>query len=167
MKKFRYLLVAGIIISDQLLKLLIRDTMYIGQTIPVIKDFFHITYVQNRGGAFSILAGQGIILVFIPLAAMAFAVWYMEKHIDSHWSLTLSLSLILGGGTGNLIDRVLLGYVTDMFDFRMFPVFNIADICICTGAGFLILYTLFFYDRDIRRTSDKNSASANDPGAPA
>ncbi len=158
MKKFRYLLVAGIIISDQFLKYLIRDVMYVGQTVPVIKDLFHITYVQNRGGAFSILAGQGMVLVVIPLAAMAFAIWYMEKHMDSHWSLILSLSLILGGGTGNLIDRLILGYVTDMFDFRIFPVFNIADICICTGAGFLILYTMIYYDRDTRRSSAGDQA---------
>ena len=62
MKKFRYLLVVGIILLDQIIKICIRNTMYIGESLPLIKDVFHITYVQNRGGAFSILSGQGFIL---------------------------------------------------------------------------------------------------------
>ena len=70
MKKFRYFWIIGIIFADQILKAYIRSTMYIGESIPVIKDIFHITYVQNRGGAFSIFSGHGMILVVIPLAAI-------------------------------------------------------------------------------------------------
>ena len=54
-----------------------------------------------------------------------------------------SVALIAGGGIGNLIDRALLGYVVDYLDFRVFPIFNLADICVCTGCGLLILYVLF------------------------
>ena len=157
MKKFRYLLVIGVIVLDQIIKVLIRSTMYIGESLPVIKEVFHITYVQNRGGAFSILSGQGLILTVVPLAAIIFAIWYMEKHLDEHWSLFLSLSLIIGGGIGNLIDRILLGFVTDMIDFRFFPVFNIADIAVCVGAGFLILYTLIFSEDDAAKKSGSGS----------
>ncbi|MBS5334722.1 MAG: signal peptidase II [Anaerovoracaceae bacterium] len=148
MKKFRYLLVVGIIILDQVTKFAVRQNMYIGESIPLIKDVFHLTYVQNRGGAFSILTGQGFILTVVPLAAVSFALWYMEKHINEHWSLFLSLSLIASGGVGNLIDRVFFGFVTDMIDFRFFPVFNIADIAVCVGAGFLILYTMYYSDNE-------------------
>lgn len=150
-------MVIGIIVLDQIIKVLIRSTMYIGESLPVIKEVFHITYVQNRGGAFSILSGQGLILTVVPLAAIIFAIWYMEKHIDEHWSLFLSLSLIIGGGIGNLIDRILLGFVTDMIDFRFFPVFNIADIAVCVGAGFLILYTLIFSEDDAAKKSGSGS----------
>ena len=111
MKKFRYLLVVGIILLDQIIKICIRNTMYIGESLPLIKDVFHITYVQNRGGAFSILSGQGFILTVVPLAAIIFAAWYMERHLTDHWSLPLSLCLIIGGGIGNLIDRIFLGFV--------------------------------------------------------
>lgn len=150
-------MVIGVIVLDQIIKVLIRSTMYIGESLPVIKEVFHITYVQNRGGAFSILSGQGLILTVVPLAAIIFAIWYMEKHLDEHWSLFLSLSLIIGGGIGNLIDRILLGFVTDMIDFRFFPVFNIADIAVCVGAGFLILYTLIFSEDDAAKKSGSGS----------
>lgn len=150
-------MVIGIIVLDQIIKVLIRSTMYIGESVPVIKEVFHITYVQNRGGAFSILSGQGLILTVVPLAAIIFAIWYMEKHLNEHWSLFLSLSLIIGGGIGNLIDRILLGFVTDMIDFRFFPVFNIADIAVCVGAGFLILYTLIFSEDDAAKKSGSGS----------
>lgn len=151
MKKFRYLLAVGIILLDQLSKLYIRSSMYVGESIPVIEDIFHITYVQNRGGAFSILSGHGMVLIVIPLLTIGVAVWYMEKHKDYHWTIFAALSLIVGGGIGNIIDRVWLGFVTDMFDFRVFPVFNIADIGVCVGAGFLILYTLMFSDKDTKK----------------
>lgn len=150
-------MVIGIIVLDQIIKVLIRSTMYIGESLPVIKEVFHITYVQNRGGAFSILSGQGFILTVVPLAAIIFATWYMEKHLSEHWSLFLSLSLIIGGGIGNLIDRIFLGFVTDMIDFRFFPVFNIADIAVCVGAGFLILYTIIFSEDDAARKSGSGS----------
>ena len=129
--------------------------MYIGESIPLIKDVIHLTYVQNRGGAFSILTGQGFILTVVPLAAVIFAVWYMEKHINEHWSLFLSLCLIASGGVGNLIDRVFFGFVTDMIDFRFFPVFNIADIAVCVGAGFLILYTMYYSDNEEHNKSEQ------------
>ena len=85
---------------------------------------------------------------------------YMERHLTDHWSLPLSLCLIIGGGIGNLIDRIFLGFVTDMIDFRFFPVFNIADIAVCVGAGFLILYTLFFSEDD---ASKKTKSGSREP----
>ena len=78
MKKFRYVLVVGIILLDQAVKLLVRTAMYVGQSFPVLADFFHITYVQNRGAAFSILSGKFLLLVGVPAAAVIFALWYME-----------------------------------------------------------------------------------------
>ena len=155
MKKFRYLLALGILAIDQIVKAAIRIIMYVGESLPIIEDVFHITYVQNRGAAFSILSGQGILLVMIPLASIIFAIWYMEKHLEEHWTLTLSLSLIISGGVGNLIDRIVFGYVTDMFDFRFWPVFNVADIAVCVGAGFLILYTMAYYGKDKTGTAAK------------
>ena len=77
----------------------------------------------------------------------------MEKHKKEHWTLTLSLSLIIAGGIGNLIDRLSLGFVTDMLDFKIWsPVFNVADIGVCVGVGFLILYTLVFYGKTEKKT---------------
>ena len=146
MKKYRYLWIVGIILIDQIVKYIIRSAMYVGESIPVVRDVFHITYVQNRGAAFNILDGQSLILTLVPAVAIIVAIWYMEKHLNEHWTLVLSLGLVISGGIGNLLDRTILGFVTDMLDFRFWPVFNVADIAVCVGAGFLILYTLLFYE---------------------
>ena len=146
MKKISYLVILGVLLTDHLIKLLVRSTMYCGQTIPVIGGIFSITYVQNRGAAFSLFTGRGKMIMVITFIALCIAVWYMEKHKNSHWTLLLSLELIIAGGVGNLIDRAVRGYVTDMFDMHFFPVFNVADIAICVGCGFLILY-MFVFDK--------------------
>ena len=146
MKKIRYLVILGVLLTDHLVKLLVRSTMYCGQTILVIGGIFSITYVQNRGAAFSLFTGRGKMIMVITFIALCIAVWYMEKHKNSHWTLLLSLELIIAGGVGNLIDRAVRGYVTDMFDMHFFPVFNVADIAICVGCGFLILY-MFVFDK--------------------
>lgn len=146
MKKVRYLVILGVLLIDYLVKLLVRCTMYCGQTIPVIDGIFSITYVQNRGAAFSLFTGRGPMIMTVTFVALCLAAWYMERHKNDHWTLLLSLELIISGGVGNLLDRAVNGFVTDMFDIHFFPVFNIADIAICTGCGFLILY-MFFFDK--------------------
>lgn len=147
------------ILLDQAVKLLIRRTMYVGESIRVIGDFFAITYVQNRGAAFSLFTGKGVFLTVVPFAALLAAIWYMERHRDAHVTLRLALQLIIAGGFANLIDRVLLGYVTDMFDFRVWPVFNIADICICAGCAILVLY-IFVFDKP----QQKSTGAEHEPG---
>lgn len=144
MKKIRYIVIMGVLLADYLVKRLVRSTMYCGQTISVIDGIFSITYVQNRGAAFSLFTGRGPMIMVITFLALCIAVWYMERHKNDHWTLLLSLELIISGGVGNLIDRAVRGYVTDMFDMHFFPVFNVADIAICVGCGFLILYMFVF-----------------------
>lgn len=147
MRKTGYLLAFAILLVDQLSKAAVRAIMYVGESIHLIEGIFHITYVQNRGAAFGMLLGQKLFLIIIPIVAVLVALWYLKEHSDEHWTLHISLSLIISGGVGNLIDRIALGYVTDMFDFRIWPVFNVADIAVCIGAGLLILYTIFYYDK--------------------
>lgn len=144
MKKMRYFVILGVLAADHLVKLLVRSTMYCGQTIPVIDGLFSLTYVQNRGAAFSLFAGRGTMIMVITFIALCIAVWYMERHKNEHWTLLLALELIISGGAGNLIDRAAFGFVTDMFDMHFWPVFNIADIAICVGCGCLIIYTFVF-----------------------
>lgn len=152
-KKLRYLIIVMVIALDHLLKNQIRATMYVGQSNPVIEGVFSITYVQNRGAAFSMFEGQETFLMIIPGLALIIAIWYMEKHRNEHWTFMTAMELIIAGGIGNLIDRVALGYVTDMFDFHFWPVFNIADIAIVVGCGFLILF-MFKFDN-----SEKNKSA--------
>lgn len=146
MKKARYVLIVGILLVDQLVKYVVRSQMYVGESIPVIQDVFHLTYVRNTGAAFNLFEGMSLFLQIVTFFALLFAVWFMEKHLQRHWTLLLSMILIISGGAGNLLDRIFMGYVTDLFDFRFFPVFNVADIAICTGCFILVLYT-FVFDR--------------------
>lgn len=138
-----FLIVIGVILLDHLVKYLIASQMVPGESIPVLPEIFHITYVQNRGAAFSMMEGQWIFLIVLPCAAIVTALIILFWKRKS-WSVCMNLSIafICGGGLGNLIDRIVQGYVVDLFDFRVFPVFNIADIFICVGCGLLLLDVL-------------------------
>lgn len=140
----KYYLFAGLFIAaDQLTKLLVRTNMYVGESICILGDFFKLTHIQNRGAAFSMLSGHRALLILIPLAVIAAALFVLSKIKDGHWSLYASWTLILAGGVGNLIDRVLFGQVTDMLDFSIFPpVFNLADIGVTGGCVLFVIYVL-------------------------
>ena len=140
-----YLIIAVILVIDRITKSLVSTNMAVGDTIPLIENIFHLTYVQNRGAAFSMWEQQWLILVLLPAVVMAagMAVLYIKRKTWNKAYL-LSIAFICGGGLDNLIDRVVQGYVVDFFDFRVFPVFNIADIFICAGCGLLLLYILVF-----------------------
>lgn len=132
--------------SDQLVKYLIRSNFQEGETLPVIQDVFHITYVRNWGAAFSMFQNQPLVTILIPVVFMvlcaAFLVYGKKKGFD-RMEMT-AVAMIFAGGTSNLIDRTVIGYVTDMFDFRVFPVFNVADIAVTVGCALLFVYVLFF-----------------------
>ena len=152
-------MIAAIILADQLTKFAIRSSMQVGESIPVIKGFFSITHISNSGGALSMFEGCTVLLIGVPVFAMAAALWYMEKHPQAHPTLTLAIELIVGGGVGNLIDRVWQGYVTDFLDFTALPlwnwIFNLADIAVCLGCFLIILY-IFAFDKT---PEEKNGAA--------
>lgn len=136
-----YFLILVAVVLDQIVKFCIRSNMDVHQTIPVIENIFHITYVQNTGAAFSMFSGHTSVLAMITIIATLGMLFFMHKIRNSaHKSLMWSLALIIAGGIGNIIDRISLKYVVDFLDFRVWPVFNIADICVCVGCGLLIFY---------------------------
>lgn len=140
-----YLIAAAAIVLDRIIKKIVVSNMMPWETIPVIKDIFHFTYVQNRGAAFSMWQEQWVLLIALPLVVIMaglIILFVMRKKWD-RFMLT-SIAMICGGGLGNLIDRMTLGYVVDMFDFRVFPVFNVADIFVCVGCGLMVLDVLLF-----------------------
>ena len=140
----KYYLTAVLVIAvDQISKAVIRMTMHVGDSISILGDFFRLTYIRNSGAAFSMMSGQRIILVIVPIVGMIAALWYLHHHRGEHWTLYGSWTLIISGGIGNLIDRIAFGEVTDMFDFSIFPpVFNVADIAVTFGCALFILYIL-------------------------
>jgi signal peptidase II len=112
--------------------------MELGDSIPVLEDFFHITYVKNPGAAFGILQHQtGLFIAIAILVVLAVVYYYPRLPAGCRW-LRIGLGLQLGGALGNLLDRMRFGYVIDFFDFRIWPVFNIADMAIVIGVGLLL-----------------------------
>lgn len=138
----------GLLIADQAVKHLVRTTMVQGQSIPIIENIFHITYIENPGAAFGILANQR--MLFLVLTAVIVGVMiYLYCSLSNKKSLTaISLGIVVSGAIGNFIDRFMQGTVTDFLDFRIWPIFNIADIAICVGLA-LICYFIIIKGEDI------------------
>jgi signal peptidase II len=140
---------------DQLTKYLTVLHLKPIDTLPIIEDVFHLTYVENTGAAFGMMKDARWVFMITSTAAIIGILGYMihryyVKKEKLHWAEALSLSLILGGGIGNMIDRTMLGYVVDMIDCRFinFAVFNVADSFVCIGAGLMILYLIILTVRE-------------------
>ncbi|WP_019554165.1 signal peptidase II [Propionispira raffinosivorans] len=135
-----------IILVDQFSKFYIQSMMNLGMSIPVIPHIFHITYILNPGAAFGILENQRIFFILIGVFILLAAMFFYPRLRQEKFPLKAGSALLLGGAVGNLIDRIQTGYVVDFFDFRIWPIFNIADIAIVCGVG-LIIYTILFKGR--------------------
>lgn len=137
------IMAAIIVIIDQWSKYYINTHMLPGMSIPVIDNIFHITYVLNPGAAFGILENQRMFFIIIAVFMLGLTAYFFKQIPENFRLMRLGLSLLAGGAVGNVIDRVQTGYVVDFFDFRVWPVFNVADIAIVTGVS-CIIYTLVF-----------------------
>lgn len=136
-------LIAAIVLLDQTSKIAVRALMTEGESIKVIGSFFSLTYIRNDGAAFSSFSGQKHLLILVSAVLVAAGIAVLYRTRGKSRLLTLSLCMIVGGGIGNLIDRLLFGAVTDMLSFSIFkPVFNVADIGVTVGAALLILYVI-------------------------
>ena len=133
------------ILIDFISKIIISKNLIVGQTIPVVKNFFSITYVQNTGAAWSILSNKTYIIVLISFIIILVIGYYVLKNKPNTKMEKIAYSLILGGAVGNFIDRIIYGYVIDFMDFYIFgynyPIFNIADTFIVIGIIILIIIT--------------------------
>lgn len=124
---------------DQLVKHFVLISMYFGESIPVIPGIFHITFVLNPGAAFGMLEHQRWIFVAVAILVVALVLLFYRKLQQESLITRMGAGLLLGGAIGNLVDRIQSGLVVDFLDFRVWPVFNIADIAICGGAAMIIL----------------------------
>ncbi len=135
--------VALVVFFDRLTKIFFSNTLFPGESIPVVRDCLHMTLVHNTGIAFGLFKNQGAVFIIIPVIAIVLLVYNViyYKHNDEKLSrlYILAFSLILGGAIGNLIDRIYYGYVIDFIDLRVWPVFNIADSAITIGAFVIAL----------------------------
>ena len=149
---------------DQLTKYLTILHLKPIDTLPIIEDVFHLTYVENTGAAFGMMKDARWIFMITSTVAIIGILGYMIRRTwiqkkKMPWMEALSLSLILGGGIGNMIDRTTLGYVVDMIDCRFinFAVFNVADSFVCIGAGLMILYLILETVKESRAEKAKEA----------
>lgn len=130
---------------DQLTKYLVSHLMTLGQSIPLIPGVIHLTYITNDGAAFGMLDDKRWVFLVLSSVVILFLIGYLVTTKATSRLFLFSLSLILSGGIGNMIDRVFLGEVIDFIDFTLihFAIFNGADSFVCVGAFLLFFYILF------------------------
>jgi signal peptidase II len=138
-----------LIVIDQVVKFLVRANIPLGGHVSFLPHVLELTYVQNTGAAFSILDEHIWLLTLVSLLLVAVMVSVLLKKVLTHPLGMVPAVMVVSGGIGNLIDRLALGYVTDMFHtlFMNFAVFNVADICITVGGVLLVVYVLCFYEK--------------------
>ena len=131
------------LLLDRITKLFITNNLVLNDSYTIINNFFNITLVHNDGAAWSILSVNRILLIFISLIALFIIYFLFIKNKELKKIETLIYGMLIGGIIGNLIDRILYGYVIDFLDFKIFnynyPVFNVADCCIVIAAILLII----------------------------
>ena len=156
------IITAIILALDQATKLYVDANFRLHETVPVIRGFFHLTYVRNKGAAFGILADNAVRIPFfitVSIVAMLGIIWYLRQIRADQKLALFSLSLIFSGAFGNLIDRIRLGEVIDFLDVfwqrHHWPAFNVADSAITVGV------TLLFIEmwREDRNQSAEDSAN--------
>ena len=138
------LIIIGSIWLDQLTKWLAVTLLQGNPSVPIIPEVFQLTYLENPGAAFGMLQNNRWVFLIISTIGILAVLFYLLIKRPTSKLLCLSLSFIVGGGIGNMIDRVLLGYVVDFFDFCLinFAIFNVADSFVCVGAGILALWVI-------------------------
>lgn len=144
---FYCLFVIGIVAADQVTKLLVLEHIPLYSEVEAIPGLFHLTYVQNTGAAFSAMEGmRWLFVAMFAVMTVLVLVEYFKKRMPFSTFERWCIAAIYGGGLGNIIDRIRLGYVVDMIevDFMNFPVFNVADCFITCGCFLLIIHLAFF-----------------------
>ncbi|MBV9454756.1 MAG: signal peptidase II [Rubrobacter sp.] len=136
-----FALACSVFLADQSLKRFIESSMRLGESIPLIPNVLHFTYIRNEGGAFGILGGQASVLLLGSVIAVGLVLYMLLQRAPTH-VMVIGCGLILGGAAGNLLDRLSAGEVTDYVDIRVWPIFNTADVAIVLGVATLLLSAL-------------------------
>ncbi len=162
------LVIASSVLLDQASKAIIVRQMDLHESIPLIKNVFSLTFIRNEGAAWGMFADHRwvfLVITGIAIIALPILLYYYRKE---PFLFGFSLSLIIGGAIGNMIDRLFLGSVVDFFEFTFidFPVFNVADICVTVGTVLMFIY-LAFFDKTIfadktKRKDNETDGAQND-----
>lgn len=159
---------AAVVILDQVSKAIVVNTLEVGESagfIPYVIGFYH---THNTGAAFSMLKDNRWVFMVLSFIAMALIGYMLYRFRSRHILLTFSLAMILGGGIGNMIDRIRLGYVVDFLNFQFvdFAVFNIADSFITVGAVLLGVYVIFIEPKVAKKSAPPVEKGGEDDQQP-
>lgn len=163
-------LILGILALDQVSKYL-TDLFLVplGTSHPLIDGVFHLTSAHNTGAAWGVMAGGRWFFIVLTLIVTAVLVWFLLRYRKRMQIFSrVILAFLIAGAVGNLIDRALLGYVRDMFDFCLinFPVFNVADSALTVGSVLLVIDTLFSKEKALLSMNLKKDANPPESSAP-
>lgn len=152
------------VVLDQVTKLLAVKYLMPVDTVPIIKNVLHLTYLENTGAAFGSLKNSRWVFLAVSTFAIIALVFYMFRFKPKNRVLSAGLAFIIGGGIGNMIDRLAKGYVVDFVDFRLinFAVFNVADSFVCVGAALVIIYIFFFAEKEDKNAKNEKKESKNE-----
>ena len=153
--------------ADQIIKFIVDGNIALNEHIDVIPGVVSLTHIRNAGAAWSMMEGKTWFLVLMPIAVIAAALVYMYRHRSGSKLMMVSLALVMGGGIGNLIDRVRMHEVIDYIKCELFdfPIFNLADICVVVGAIMFCVYMMFFEESAKKDSKKKQSDNADTSGA--
>ncbi len=182
-KSYKILWIALLVyLIDQLSKWIIKSTMQLHESIPVLGDFFRLTYVENPGMAFGIQISNNVFFtVFAIIASIVILLYLFKLQMEETWA-RIAMSIILGGAIGNLTDRIFRGQVVDFLDFEFFdinippfnllsmhfsgyslerwPIFNVADIAVSVGMVMLLIYILFLEGKNAQLAAVESAESS-------
>ena len=138
-----WLTLVAVLVIDRITKFVVINNLSLFDSIVVIPRFFHITYIQNPGAAFGILAGQKWLFIIITFIFLGAIIYFQKRVPLEQKAIRICMGLIGGGAVGNLIDRLAYGKVIDFLDFKVWPyIFNFADSCLVVGGLLLALLLL-------------------------
>jgi len=149
----------GTLVLDQVSKAVVRASLVPGESITLVRGVLNLTFVNNVGAAFGLFPGRQPVFMATSLLVLFVIAAYWRRAHPREWPLVLALGLVCAGALGNLIDRAMLGKVTDFFEFGFvqFPVFNVADMAILTGVGILALWILFGPQPEVEAPAERPS----------
>ena len=140
-KKYTFVISTALltVFLDQLTKVIIKKNFELNESIPLIKNILHLTYVTNTGSAFGLFKGFNLFFILFSIIVVAVIFYFIKKIKQNEKVLQFSIGLLLGGTVGNLMDRIFYGFVADFIDFRIWPVFNVADSAVTISIILLII----------------------------
>ena len=157
-------LILGVIALDQVTKALVLNFLYEGQ-LELIPGVLRFTYVENRGMAFGLLSDHRWVFMVLSVLGILLVGFYLYRYVGSTLG-RVSLALVIGGGIGNMIDRISLGFVVDFIDFCLFDfwiwVFNIADAAVCVGAALFALELILEAVREYKKSRNGSEKTQKD-----